>query len=159
MSIYVIFPIMLNDIFKSFNPIQSNRRRPITIVLRSPLSRRVEWHPRFLQSSETPDPWCSASICRIIKSNTDSYLANKVGEELGQASESQVHRSLCDHCDTWNCPCEQKKSPRWTLRKICPLSWTIPGRIVLIKYYWVNRASHCNACRLISFAPLKKSSP
>jgi hypothetical protein len=26
-------------------------------------------------------------------------MANKVGEELGQASKPQVHRSLCDHYD------------------------------------------------------------
>jgi hypothetical protein len=113
MSIYVVVTTMLNDIFKSFTPIKEDRLQ----VFKDQL---VPYLVKLSSTARNTRSLIHASTFRITKSRTDSGLANKVGEELGSASDCQVDQSSCDHCDTWNCRSRQQISSANSLENSHP---------------------------------------
>jgi hypothetical protein len=145
MSVYVVFPTMLNDIFESFSPIEEDGLQVF----------QDHFIPYLVQSREyieIPDPWFLAWTLQRAKSRIDPDLANKVGEERSQASNCQVYRSPCDH----GIVNVHKNALRQNLWKNRPLISTISGSMLWIKYSWLNGAPYGNAFNVMRLTLLKK---
>jgi hypothetical protein len=107
MCVGVVFTLMLNHSFQSFNPIEEDG---LQVIQRPLVPYPVNGGHHFFNRLKYPILDFFASVFQIAKSRTDSSLVNKVRGEGGQASDCQMGWSTCDHCDTWNCPYAQKRS-------------------------------------------------